>query len=164
MTPSLDSWQQKLNTWYQSRNDDQVHSDDQDTILIELIAQTPQAVWGPTLSDAQSQAIATWLDASLRQFEHVRERKPIQAYHRLQAIYADLAHTAKTLDCDIHIRDWCMRRLQHITVLMLTFCQQQMGSIWALRVKQLREAHVALMEQLEWNESHEFRHASTRRH
>ncbi|MCV5871433.1 hypothetical protein OFN61_39895, partial [Escherichia coli] len=55
---------------------------------------------------------------------------------------------------DILLKDWCLKRLQHLTVLALEFCnQQQDQSQWQQQANTLIESHVALMRSLNWNET-----------
>ncbi|HGS4992889.1 TPA: transcriptional regulator, partial [Vibrio parahaemolyticus] len=55
---------------------------------------------------------------------------------------------------DILLKDWCLKRLQHLTVLALEFCnQQQDQNQWQQQANNLIESHVALMRSLNWNEA-----------
>lgn len=54
---------------------------------------------------------------------------------------------------DIEIRDWCIKRLQHMAVLSLEFCAEQSDQmIWLPKANSIIEGHVKLMDALAWNE------------
>lgn len=144
----LNTWQDLISGWYENRKHDQVEA------LEAILYQTPESVFGPELTDEQSKAIACWLDGCLRVFQHARYHNHQKAYQTLQYTCAKLEQAACQPMTDILIKDWSLKRLQHLTVLALEFCnQQQDQSEWQQQVNSLIESHVALMRSLNWNES-----------
>lgn len=141
----LITWQDKISDWYENRKHDQVES------LEAILYQAPVSVFGPELTDAQSKAIACWLDGGLRVFQHARHQDPYKAFQTLQYISAKLEHTACDAMTDVLIKDWCLKRLQHVTVLSLEFCNQQYEQTpWHSKAESLIETHVKLMDFLGW--------------
>ncbi len=156
---TLDAWLDSFSQWYQARKHDQVQE-------LQLIIQSaPAAVWGPELTDEQSKAIACWLDGCLRLFEHAKHQDPDTAYQWLQTISAKLEQCATNSVTDIDIKDWCLKRLQHITVLALEFCnQQQDQSIWKGKAVEIVDYHIRLMDHLSWNELSDQKHDQGKLH
>lgn len=145
---NLMTWQDHISGWYDNRKHDQVES------LETILYQAPIAVFGPELSDEQSKAIACWLDGCLRVFQHARHHDHQKAFQVLQYTGAKLEQAACQPMTDILIKDWCLKRLQHLTVLALEFCnQQQDQNEWQQQASNLIESHVALMRSLNWNET-----------
>ncbi len=143
----LNSWQDKISIWYESRKNDQVET------LEVILYQVPDSVFGPELTNQQSKALSCWLDGCLRVFENVRYHDPIKGYHTLLYASSKLEQAACRPGADILIKDWCLKRLQHLTVLALEFCnQQQDQSHWQDQAETLINSHVALMRSLNWNE------------
>ncbi|WP_104041213.1 transcriptional regulator [Vibrio hyugaensis] len=144
----LNTWQDLISDWYENRKHDQVER------LEAILYQAPESVFGPELTDEQSKAIACWLDGCLRVFQYARYQNHQKAYQILQYTYAKLEQAACQPMTDILIKDWSLKRLQHLTVLALEFCnQQQDQSEWQQQANSLIESHVALMRSLNWNES-----------
>lgn len=144
----LDAWLTKMSDWYGKK---QYHDIEP---LSALIFSTPDTVWGPELTDTQSKAIACWLDGCLRIFEKTKHKDTAKAYQLLQYTSAKLEMAAFDSATDIDIKDWCLKRLQHITVLTLEFCnQQQDQSTWQQEASSTIELHVKLMASLSWNET-----------
>lgn len=145
---SLDTWLILISNWYSTKQYNQIGT------LEALLYSAPHSVWGPTLTDDQSKAIACWLDGSLRVFEHTKYHNTKKAYQTLQYASAKLEVAAFNSETDIDIKDWCLKRLQHLTVLSLEFCnQQQDQSTWNKKAHSLIEMHVKSMASLSWNES-----------
>lgn len=145
---TLDTWLVSISNWYEAKQYDQIET------LETLLYSAPNSVWGPTLTDDQSKAIACWLDGCLRVFEHTKYHNTKKAYQTLQYASAKLEVAAFNSATDIDIKDWCLKRLQHLTVLSLEFCnQQQDQSTWNKKAHSLIEIHVKLMASLSWNES-----------
>ncbi len=145
---TLDTWLISISNWYEAKQYDQIE------MLETLLYSAPNSVWGPTLTDDQSKAIACWLDSCLRVFEHTKYHNTNKAYQTLQYASAKLEVAAFNPATDIDIKDWCLKRLQHLTVLSLEFCnQQQDQSTWHEKAHSLIEIHVKLMASLSWNES-----------
>ncbi|AUI87541.1 transcriptional regulator [Vibrio azureus] len=143
----ISSWLNIVSKWYRSRKDDQVNS------LERILYQAPQTIFGPTFNDEQSKALACWLDMNLRAFQDIRETEQDKAYQILQYTVAKLEQSATSHSTDILIKDWCLRRIQHLTVLSISFCQQQEDQRkWRSQAHQLINGHVKLMESLNWNE------------
>jgi hypothetical protein len=143
----LMTWQDQISDWYENRKHDQVET------LEVIVYQVPKAVFGPQLTDEQSRAIACWLDGGLRVFQHARHQDPHKAFQTLQYISAKLEQAACDSMTDILIKDWCLKRLQHITVLSLEFCNQQNEqTLWGTNATSLIDTHVKLMDFLGWNE------------
>ncbi|MGI9894806.1 hypothetical protein ACKVMY_04490 [Vibrio natriegens] len=87
--------------------------------------------------------LSTWQDQISMWYEH---RKNDQV--------GKLEQAACQVSTDIEIKDWCLKRLQHLTVLALEFCNQQCDqSEWQQQAHSLIESHVALMRSLNWNET-----------
>ncbi|EHH2448970.1 transcriptional regulator [Vibrio vulnificus] len=143
----LSIWLNNISTWYQDRKHDQGDT------LKTIIFSAPDSVFGPELSDDQSKAIACWLDGCLRLFQQHRYLNPECAFKFLNYTSSQLERVACDHNTDLAIRDWCMKRLQHMTVLSLEFCNQQEDQQnWLTRAHCLIEGHVKLMEALAWNE------------
>ncbi|MEZ9232147.1 transcriptional regulator [Vibrio amylolyticus] len=136
---NLDSWVSDMEFWYQSRKHDQVE------LLEPLILNPPQQVWGPTINTVQSKAIACWLDACLRVFESNRYHACDKAFQYLQLAYSKLQHVASNPLAETELKDWALKRLQHLIVLLLEFCNQNTPGDWQAQSHQLIEAHVHFM-------------------
>ncbi|AEX23577.1 hypothetical protein VEJY3_15781 [Vibrio sp. EJY3] len=144
----LSTWQDQISMWYEHRKHDQVGK------LETILYQAPDEVFGPKLCERQSKAIACWLDGCLRVFQHARYHDHQKAYQTLLYASAKLEQAACQVSTDIEIKDWCLKRLQHLTVLALEFCNQQCDqSEWQQQAHSLIESHVALMRSLNWNET-----------
>ncbi|MBE3665730.1 transcriptional regulator [Vibrio navarrensis] len=144
----LTLWLADISYWYQS------HKHDQGDALRSVLFSAPPAVFGPHLSDEQSKAIACWLDGCLRLFQHYRYNNPSRAFEYLMYTASKLEQVGCNSSTDIEIRDWCLKRLQHITVLSLEFCAEQSDqTAWLAKANRVIEGHVKLMEALAWNES-----------
>jgi hypothetical protein len=144
----LSTWQDQISMWYEHRKHDQVGK------LETILYQAPDEVFGPKLCERQSKAIACWLDGCLRVFQHARYHDHQKAYQTLLYASAKLEQAACQASTDIEIKDWCLKRLQHLTVLALEFCNQQCDqSEWQQQAHSLIESHVALMRSLNWNET-----------
>ncbi len=145
---TLNDWQDQISNWYESRKHDQVEQ------LEMILYQVPDSVFGPELSEKQSKAIACWLDGCLRIFQHLEYREHQKAYQILLYASAKLEQAACKSVNDVFIKDWSLKRLQHLTVLALEFCNQQPDdqSHWREQAKSLINSHVALMRSLNWNE------------
>lgn len=143
----LSIWLASFSDWYQQRKRDHVND------LESMLFSAPEAVFGPELNEDQSKAIACWLDGCLRLFHYYR-------YHDVSRAFGYLMYTVSKLeqvgcDCraDIEIRDWCLKRLQHMTVLSLEFCSEQNDqNAWLPKANGIIESHVKLMDSLAWNE------------
>lgn len=143
----LSNWQDQMSTWYENRKHDQVEQ------LETILYLAPDEIFGPKLTDQQSKAIACWLDGCLRVFEHTRNKYPQRAFSALLYASANLEKAAYHSETDLLIRDWCLKRLQHLTVLALEFCDQQSDqNEWKQQATGLIESHIALMHALHWNE------------
>lgn len=149
MTP-LDNWLKQIGIWYQQRKHDQGSK------LQSLILSPPEQIWGPHISAQQSKAIACWLDGCIRIFTLERERSPDKAFQYLQFAYSKLQQVVATAESDLELKDWCMKRMQHLTVLSLEFCNQQSNPSWQTVSHQLIEAHVQFMTAQQWNESRNY--------
>lgn len=144
----LSTWQDQISMWYEHRKHDQVGK------LETILYQAPDEVFGPKLCERQSKAIACWLDSCLRVFQHARYHDHQKAYQTLLYASAKLEQAACQASTDIEIKDWCLKRLQHLTVLALEFCNQKCDqSEWQQQAHSLIESHVALMRSLNWNET-----------
>ncbi len=143
---TLESWLEKITDWYQNRKHDP------DETLQKLILSAPDSIWGPEVTEQQSKAIACWLDGCLRLFQSMRYQDPTKAYPFLQLASSKLQATASQPIADIELRDWSMKRLQHLTVLALEFCNQQPQADWQQESTMLIESHVQFMAAHSWNE------------
>lgn len=143
----LESWIEQIEMWYRHRKHDQ-GSD-----LERLLQQAPQEIWGPTISDRQSKAMACWLDGCLRVFQHERYQAPTKAYQYLQFASSKLEQVAANPVSELKLRDWCIKRLQHLMVLSVEFCNQQPQARWQTESYQLIEAHIHFMAAQCWNEA-----------
>ncbi len=144
---TLTFWLTSISDWYQQRKYDQRRE------LETILFSAPDAVFGPDLTDDQSKAIACWLDGCLRLFQHYRYQNPPHAFEFL--LYAAGKFELVGCDChtDVEIRAWCLKRLQHITVLSLEFCAEQNDqTAWLVKANSIIDGHVKLMESLAWNE------------
>ncbi|MCK6264170.1 transcriptional regulator [Vibrio sp. ZSDE26] len=135
----LDSWVIQMESWYQSRKHDQVE------LLEPLIIAAPNQVWGPTITDMQSKAIACWLDACLRVFEKNRFDASDKAFQYLQLAYSKLQKVACNPMSEFELKDWSMKRIQHLVVLLLEFCNQHSQDKWLQQSQELIEAHIHFM-------------------
>lgn len=145
---TLTFWLTSISDWYQQRKDDQGRE------LETLLFSAPDAVFGPDLTADQSKAIACWLDGCLRLFQHYRYQNPPRAFEYLMYAASKFELVGCDYHTDIEIRDWCLKRLQHITVLSLEFCAEQSDqTAWLAKANRVIEGHVKLMEALAWNES-----------
>ena len=142
----LDTWVSHISDWYQQRKHDQVSD------LESLILSAPDPVWGPSITDLQSKAIACWLDGCLRIFHHHRHTQPDKAFQYLQLAYSKLQHCVCQPLSELELKDWCMKRMQHLTVLSLEFCNQQQPHSWHKQSQALVEAHVSFMASQHWND------------
>lgn len=142
----LDTWVEQMGRWYQHRKHDQGNQ------LESLILSPPDQVWGPLISDQQSKAIACWLDGCLRIFNHSRYDSPDKAYQYLQLAYSKLQYVVSNPNSQIELKDWCMKRIQNLTVLSLEFCNQQNQHRWQAESAELIESHVQFMAAHAWNE------------
>ncbi|MCG9579949.1 transcriptional regulator [Vibrio tubiashii] len=142
----LDTWVEQIGIWYQHRKHDQGSN------LESLILSPPEQIWGPLISDQQSKAIACWLDGCLRIFNHARYDAPDKAYQFLQLAYSKLQNVVSNPASELELKDWCMKRMQHLTVLSLEFCNQQSHCSWQEESHQLIDAHVQFMAAHAWNE------------
>ncbi|MGD8110385.1 transcriptional regulator [Vibrio sp. TRT 17S01] len=142
----LDAWVEQISHWYQNRKHDQ------DETLRSLLLTPPDTIWGPSITDLQSKAIACWLDGCLRVFHHNQYQNPETAYQYLQLAYAKLQAIVCNPLSELALKDWCMKRMQHLTVLALEFCNQQETSHWHQESHQLIESHVNFMATQSWNE------------
>tara|TARA_Y100001956_G_C4084419_1_gene169940 strand:+ start:432 stop:905 length:474 start_codon:yes stop_codon:yes gene_type:complete len=142
----LDTWVDQMGEWYKTRKHDQEET------LESLILCVPQAVWGPMITEQQSKAIACWLDGCLRIYQHNHYEKPDKAYQYLQLAYSKLQQVVSNPASELELKDWCMKRLQHLAVLTLEFCNQQEHTSWQLESDQLIESHVNFMAAQSWNE------------
>lgn len=143
---TLDAWVEQMGVWYQTRKHDQEQT------LESLIQSVPDTVWGPRITDLQSKAIACWLDGCLRVYQHNHYEKPDKAYQYLQLAYSRLQNVASNPLSELELKDWCMKRLQHLAVLTLEFCNQQEQTYWQAESDQLIESHVHFMAAQSWNE------------
>lgn len=144
----LITWQDRLSGWHSKRKHDQVEE------LEMILYQVPSSVFGPDLTDAQSKALACWLDGCLRLFQQTRYQHHHKAFQTLQYTCAKLEQAAIRPTNNLHIRDWCLRRLQHLTVLALEFCSQQDDkTVWKQQATKVIQSHIALIRSLNWNES-----------
>ncbi|MGF1722083.1 transcriptional regulator [Vibrio kyushuensis] len=141
----LDSWVKQMESWYGLRKHDQVE------LLEPLVIAAPTQVWGPTITTLQSKAIACWLDACLRVFENNRYEASEKAFQYLQLAYSKLQQVVCNPTAEYELKDWSMKRIQHLVVLLLEFCNQQSLtskqelSDWKLQSHQIIEAHVHFM-------------------
>lgn len=142
----LDTWVDQMGEWYKTRKHDQEEK------LESLILSVPQAVWGPMITEQQSKAIACWLDGCLRIYQHSQYVKPDKAYQYLQLAYSKLQQVVSNPASELELKDWCMKRLQHLAVLTLEFCNQQEHSSWQSESHQLIESHISFMAAQSWNE------------
>ncbi len=157
---TLDKWLLLISEWHKRKQY-------KETIALEtLLFTAPDSIWGPKLTDSQSKAIACWLDACLRLYQASKEHNSIKAYQMLQYACAHLEVTAFNPITEVEIQDWCLKRLQHLTVLRLEFCnQQQDQSIWNKEAHSLIDIHVKLMENISWNEPYtNLHHTSSIKH
>ena len=148
---TLDTWVNEIGDWYQNRKHDQ-DEHKQNEQLQRLILAVPDNIWGPEVTELQSKAIACWLDGCLRIFQGLRYQQPKQAYQYLQLAYAKLQAAACQPLADLELKDWSMKRLQHLTVLALEFCNQQDQQSWQLESNQIIETHIEFMTAHPWNE------------
>lgn len=143
----LETWLSEIELWYKHRKHDQ------GSTLESLILSPPDQIWGPQITDRQSKAIASWLDGCLRLFQHSRYDSPNKAYQFLQLAYSKLQHVVVKPASELELKDWCMKRMQHLTVLSLEFCNQQSHRAWLEESHQLIDTHVQFMAGQAWNES-----------
>ncbi|MGP8308653.1 transcriptional regulator [Vibrio sp. YIC-376] len=143
----LSNWQDQMSIWYENGKHDQVEQ------LETILYLAPDEIFGPKLTDQQSKAIACWLDGCLRVFQSTRNTNRQRAFHTLLYASEKLEKAATSSETDLLIRDWCLKRLQHLTVLALEFCNQQRDqNEWQQQATSLIESHIALMHVLHWNE------------
>lgn len=154
----LDTWVNEISDWHQKRKHDQ------EKHLQVLILNVPDAVWGPSITELQSKAIACWLDGCLRIFHAFRYQDPKLAYQYLQLAYAKLQATVSQPMAEIELKDWSMKRMQHLTVLSLEFCNQQQQHHWQLESNKIVETHVEFMAAHAWNEERKHDQGSQRLH
>lgn len=143
----LDTWVNQISQWYHTRKHDQGEQ------LESLILSAPEDVWGPMITETQSKAIACWLDGCLRIFQHCRYQQPQKAYQYIQLAYSKLQWVVTRPTSELDLKDWCMKRMQHLTVLSLEFCNQQPDDVWQSESNQLIENHVQFMASQRWNEA-----------
>lgn len=144
---TLDTWSKQIETWYKTRKHDQEET------LESLLLSAPDSVWGPTITPHQSKAIAAWLDGCLRIYYHCQYQNSQKAYQYLQLAYSQLQRVVCNPDSELALKDWCMKRLQHLAVLTLEFCNQQKPTGWQEESHQLIESHVQFMAAQAWNET-----------
>lgn len=140
----LSDWLSEISHWYQKTD-----MQNMDT-LSPLIHSPPEAVWGPELCDEQSKAIACWLDGCLRLYKHYhQEAQSDKAYGYLQLAYSKLQFVATQPHVDHEIKQWAIKRLDHLIVLLLEFCNQQDAQNWQAESQHQIELHVAFMSSLQ---------------
>lgn len=142
----LDTWVEQISNCYENRKHDQVDS------IEALILNAPDDMWGPEITETHSQALSYWLDGCLRIYLDSRYTAPEKAYQYLQLAYSKLQQMACEPCSELALKDWCMKRLQHLAVLSLEFCNQQTHANWQIKSHQLIEAHVHFMASQSWNE------------
>ncbi|MGL4828322.1 MAG: transcriptional regulator [Vibrio sp.] len=140
----LHHWLNDVHQWYQNQNSEHV------AMLQPLIFRVPEQIWNPKLSEKQSQAIACWLDACLRQFIYYRENDAEKGLQYLNLAYGRLQHCAAQPQCDIELKSWCMLRMQQLMVLSLECLNQQPDG--QQQSASLIEAHVQFMAFHAWND------------
>ncbi|MFM2587490.1 transcriptional regulator [Vibrio sp. TBV020] len=150
----LDTWVNQISQWYENRKHDQGCQ------LESLILSVPDEVWGPMITDTQSKAIACWLDGCLRVYQHAQYQDAEKAFQYLQLAYSKLQNVVSTPASELELKDWCMKRLQHLAVLSLEFCNQQTRSEWQQESHQLIESHVQFMATHSWNEPRKLDHGN----
>lgn len=143
----LDTWVEQMSGWYETRKHDQEQT------LESLLLNVPDSVWGPEITELQSKAIACWLDGCLRIYQHQHFQQPNKAYQFLQYAYSKLQLVVSSPESDIELKDWCMKRLQHLAVLTLEFCNQQTNERWQEASHQMIESHIHFMAAQCWNEA-----------
>ena len=148
----LDTWVSQIQAWYKTRKHDQGE------LLESLILNPPRSIWGPEITELQSKAIACWLDGCLRIYHHCRQDNPDKAYQYLQFAYSQLQQVVSTPESQLELKDWCMKRMQHLTVLTLEFCNQQSSEQWQLESNGIIDNHVSFMAAQAWNEPHKHDH------
>lgn len=140
-------WLTSFSDWYQHRKHDQGRE------LEIILLSVPDSVFGPKLTDVQSKAIACWLDGCLQLFQRNRYQNPPRAFEYLMYAASKFEQVGRDYHTDIEIRDWSLKRLQHITVLSLEFCVEQSDqTAWLPKANSIIEGHVKLMDTLAWNE------------
>lgn len=148
----LDTWVNQIQDWYKTRKHDQGE------VLESLITSAPKAVWGPIITDLQSKAIACWLDGCLRIYHYNQCNNPEKAYQYLQFAYSQLQQVVIEPNSQLELKDWCMKRMQHLTVLTLEFCNQQPNQRWLSECDQIINSHVSFMAKQAWNEPQDHSH------
>ena len=148
----LESWVDAISDWYQNRKHDQ------DKSLQSLILSAPDCVWGPDVTELQSKAIACWLDGCLRIFHGLRYSDPATAYQYLQLASSKLQACVSQTNAELELKYWAMKRLQHLTVLTLEFCNQQPQVKWQQESNSVIESHVQFMAAYGWNETRKHDH------
>ncbi|MEF2506545.1 transcriptional regulator [Vibrio mimicus] len=140
----LHLWLSEVHDWYQSQSREHV------LMLQPLIFNVPDQIWGPEVNEIQSKAIACWLDACLRQFEHYRNLDTAQAQQYLNLAYGRFQLCVAQPECDLELKSWCMRRMQQLMVLSLEHLNHQPDG--QIQSKALIEAHIQFMAFHAWND------------
>lgn len=141
---TLSDWLSEISDWYQNTDMSDMNT------LSPLIHSPPEAIWGPELCDEQSKAIACWLDGCLRLYKHYQQHiQADKAYGYLQLAYSKLQFVATQPHVDSNIKQWAIKRLDHLIVVLLEFCNQQDTNNWQEESKQQIELHVTFMNSLQ---------------
>ncbi|QEO47203.1 transcriptional regulator [Vibrio tarriae] len=140
----LHHWLNTIHQWYQHKTSEHVAN------LQPLILNAPDQIWGPSVDETQSKAIACWLDACLRQFEFYRETDSEKALQYLNLAHGRLQLCAAQPECDLELKSWCLLRMQQLMVLSLEHLNHQVGG--ESQSHALIDAHVRFMAFHAWND------------
>ena len=142
----LDAWLETISAWYKDQKHDQVLA------LQPLILNPPENVWGPTITDQQSKGIACWLDGCLRLHTFYLHHDCEKAYQYLMLAYSKLQSVCCDPMAEQGLKEWCVKRIQHLCVLALEFSNQQRDTTWQKESESLIESHVKFMASISWND------------
>ncbi|WP_407333047.1 hypothetical protein [Enterovibrio sp. 27052020O] len=134
-------WFEQIQAWYSDGMSNGIKG------LENLIANSPASLFAPPIDQAQSDAIAYFVDGCIKLQRHYESEGRIdEAYNYLQFCYAKLQGMASHAEVEKEVKRWSLKKLDTLIVAMMEFCQQQQDSAWVKESELLVELHVAFMQ------------------
>lgn len=138
----LQLWLTTIKTWYSDENPNNIKP------LIAIISATPISLFtvaDPNTHSQNEEALAYWLDGCDKISRFYRQQQPELAFTYIQLPYAKL----QALICDPQqsatTKRWSLKKLDHIIVTLLEFCQYQQLQHWQQQSDDLIDLHVIFM-------------------
>ncbi|MDD1780634.1 hypothetical protein LRP49_05400 [Enterovibrio sp. ZSDZ35] len=135
----LVDWLSNIEAWYRDENR-------QYPALKKLITAPPGDLFLSPVSDEKSDSLAYFFDGCLMLYRHEKQLQNIDnAYSYLHFSYAKLQQLASEPTSDLDVRRWSIKKLDHIIVAMMEFCQEQGTDAWRRESETLVELHITFM-------------------